>query len=87
MLPFNISILKTTLKIALIALVVLAAVTACAAPSPPATLVPTATPEPTATAIVLMHDGGGDRSQTVEALETVLEALSNQGYVFEVVCP
>jgi peptidoglycan/xylan/chitin deacetylase (PgdA/CDA1 family) len=37
-------------------------------------------------AIVLFHDGGGDRSQTVEALETILEALSDQGYVFEVVC-
>ena len=37
-------------------------------------------------AIVLMHDGGGDRSQTVEALRSVLEALSSQGYVFEVVC-
>lgn len=38
-------------------------------------------------AIVLMHDGGGDRSQTVEALETILETLSSQGYVFEAVCP
>jgi peptidoglycan/xylan/chitin deacetylase (PgdA/CDA1 family) len=38
-------------------------------------------------AIVLFHDGGGDRSQTVEALGTILETLSSQGYVFEVVCP
>jgi len=38
-------------------------------------------------AIVLMHDGGGDRSQTVEALGTILETLSSEGYVFEVVCP
>jgi peptidoglycan/xylan/chitin deacetylase (PgdA/CDA1 family) len=38
-------------------------------------------------AIVLFHDGGGDRSQTVEALETILETLSSQGYAFEVVCP
>lgn len=37
-------------------------------------------------AIVLMHDGGGDRSQTVEALRSVLEALSSQAYVFEVAC-
>jgi peptidoglycan/xylan/chitin deacetylase (PgdA/CDA1 family) len=37
-------------------------------------------------AIVLFHDGGGDRSQTVEALETILETLSNQGYIFEPVC-
>jgi len=34
-----------------------------------------------------MHDGGGDRSQTLEALETILETLISQGYVFEVVCP
>jgi len=38
-------------------------------------------------AIVLFHDGGGDRSQTVEALETILETLSSQGYAFEIVCP
>jgi len=38
-------------------------------------------------AIVLMHDDGGDRSQTVEALKTILETLSSQGYAFEVVCP
>jgi peptidoglycan/xylan/chitin deacetylase (PgdA/CDA1 family) len=33
-------------------------------------------------AIILMHDGGGDRSQSVEALRTVLPQLSAQGYVF-----
>jgi peptidoglycan/xylan/chitin deacetylase (PgdA/CDA1 family) len=33
-------------------------------------------------AIVLMHDGGGDRAQTVQALETVLRELSAQGYAF-----
>jgi peptidoglycan/xylan/chitin deacetylase (PgdA/CDA1 family)/heat shock protein HslJ len=37
-------------------------------------------------AILLMHDGGGDRAQTVQALDTILEALGQQGYVFEVVC-
>ena len=26
-----------------------------------------------------MHDGGGNRSQTVEALPVILEALRNQG--------
>jgi peptidoglycan/xylan/chitin deacetylase (PgdA/CDA1 family) len=45
--------------------------------------------------IVLMHDsrkgdteylGGGDRTQTVEALEAVLKALSEQGYTFDVAC-
>jgi peptidoglycan/xylan/chitin deacetylase (PgdA/CDA1 family) len=43
--------------------------------------------QPGAEAIVLFHDGGGDRPQTVEALETILETLSSQGYAFEVVCP
>ncbi|MCB0246938.1 MAG: polysaccharide deacetylase family protein [Anaerolineae bacterium] len=33
-------------------------------------------------AIVVMHDGGGGSQQTVTALETILEALSKQGYVF-----
>jgi peptidoglycan/xylan/chitin deacetylase (PgdA/CDA1 family)/uncharacterized protein YraI len=33
-------------------------------------------------AIVLMHDGGGDRSQTVTALETILPELAAQGYRF-----
>jgi peptidoglycan/xylan/chitin deacetylase (PgdA/CDA1 family) len=30
--------------------------------------------------IILMHDGGGDRSQTVAALDQVLPLLKNQGY-------
>jgi peptidoglycan/xylan/chitin deacetylase (PgdA/CDA1 family) len=33
-------------------------------------------------AIVLMHDGGGDRSQSVAALDTALQQLSAQGYEF-----
>ena len=37
-------------------------------------------------AVVLMHDGGGDRSQTVEALESVLSQLGAQGYRFEPLC-
>jgi peptidoglycan/xylan/chitin deacetylase (PgdA/CDA1 family) len=32
--------------------------------------------------IVLMHDGGSDRSQTAEALPTVLEGLLDRGYRF-----
>lgn len=32
--------------------------------------------------IILMHDGGGDRSQTVEALRTALPKLVEQGYSF-----
>jgi peptidoglycan/xylan/chitin deacetylase (PgdA/CDA1 family) len=37
-------------------------------------------------AIVLMHDGGGYRDQTVSALNTILSALSGQGYRFEALC-
>ncbi|OUO92454.1 polysaccharide deacetylase [Gordonibacter sp. An230] len=33
-------------------------------------------------AIVLLHDGGGDRSQTVEALKEALPYLKDQGYRF-----
>lgn len=33
-------------------------------------------------AIVLMHDGGGDRSQTVAALQKILPTLATQGYSF-----
>lgn len=33
-------------------------------------------------AIVLMHDGGGDRSQTVEALSVILPELQARGYQF-----
>ena len=31
-------------------------------------------------AIVIMHDGGGDRSETVEALRTIVPALLGRGY-------
>jgi len=34
-------------------------------------------------AIVLLHDGPGDRSQTIEALEIILQELESAGYVFE----
>ena len=33
--------------------------------------------------IVLMHDGGGDRSSTVAAVPKILERLKSQGYRFE----
>lgn len=32
--------------------------------------------------VILMHDGGGDRSQTVAALKTALPKLVEQGYTF-----
>lgn len=32
--------------------------------------------------IILMHDGGGDRSRTVQALSKIIEELTNRGYKF-----
>jgi polysaccharide deacetylase family sporulation protein PdaB len=32
--------------------------------------------------IILMHDGGGDRSQTVAALPTIIEQLQQRGFCF-----
>ena len=37
-------------------------------------------------AVVVLHDGGGDRSQTVEGLRAALASLSAQNYSFEPVC-
>jgi peptidoglycan-N-acetylglucosamine deacetylase len=34
-------------------------------------------------AVILLHDGGGDRSQTVTALERILRALSARGHSFK----
>ncbi|MEU0043279.1 polysaccharide deacetylase family protein [Streptomyces werraensis] len=42
-----------------------------------------ATPENGKGAIVLMHDSGGDRSQTVTALDTFLPDLKKKGYEFD----
>jgi cellulose synthase/poly-beta-1,6-N-acetylglucosamine synthase-like glycosyltransferase/peptidoglycan/xylan/chitin deacetylase (PgdA/CDA1 family) len=42
-----------------------------------------ATPEGGKGAIVLMHDSGGDRSQTVEALDRFLPDLKEKGYEFD----
>gem|GEM_PF-1447573 len=36
--------------------------------------------------IVVLHDGGGDRSQTVAALEMILPRLAEQGYTFAALC-
>ncbi|WP_084028860.1 polysaccharide deacetylase family protein [Bacillus sp. J33] len=35
--------------------------------------------------VILLHDAGGDRSITVEALPTLIEALKNRGYTFSTV--
>jgi peptidoglycan/xylan/chitin deacetylase (PgdA/CDA1 family) len=45
-------------------------------------IVKTATgPQVRAGTIVLMHDGGGNRSQTVAALPQIITTLQDQGYV------
>lgn len=36
--------------------------------------------------IVLLHDGGGDRSQTVAAVPMIIEGLRARGYAFTAVC-
>ncbi|OAR26044.1 bi-functional transferase/deacetylase [Streptomyces sp. ERV7] len=46
------------------------------------TIVKNATPKHGKGAIVLMHDSGGDRSQTVAALDTFLPQLQGKGYTF-----
>jgi glycosyltransferase involved in cell wall biosynthesis len=48
-------------------------------------IVKAATPAGGAGAIVLMHDGGGDRSQTVAALRVLIPKLQQQGYRFTTV--
>jgi poly-beta-1,6 N-acetyl-D-glucosamine synthase len=48
-------------------------------------IVANSTPENDAGAIVLMHDAGGDRSQTVEALPRLIEVLKDRGYRFTTV--
>ncbi|MFE6624714.1 bifunctional polysaccharide deacetylase/glycosyltransferase family 2 protein [Streptomyces sp. NPDC057740] len=41
------------------------------------------TPKPGKGAIVLMHDSGGDRHQTVRALDTLIPQLQEKGYEFQ----
>ncbi len=36
--------------------------------------------------VILMHDGGGDRSQTVEALPQIIDKVRAKGYEFTTVC-
>lgn len=35
--------------------------------------------------IVLSHDGGGNRNQTITAYQMVWPGLANQGYVFRII--
>ncbi|WP_432835958.1 glycosyltransferase [Dactylosporangium sp. CA-092794] len=44
-----------------------------------------ATPEGTSGSIVLMHDAGGDRAQTVEALDRFIPLMQKRGYAFTTV--
>jgi cellulose synthase/poly-beta-1,6-N-acetylglucosamine synthase-like glycosyltransferase/peptidoglycan/xylan/chitin deacetylase (PgdA/CDA1 family) len=48
-------------------------------------IVAAATPEAGTGAVVMMHDGGGDRAQTVAALDTLLTTLDKRGYAFTTV--
>ncbi|MEV6366392.1 bifunctional polysaccharide deacetylase/glycosyltransferase family 2 protein [Micromonospora musae] len=50
-----------------------------------ARIVEAATPAGGRGAVVLMHDGGGDRDQTVAALDRLLPELTRQGYRFTTV--
>jgi cellulose synthase/poly-beta-1,6-N-acetylglucosamine synthase-like glycosyltransferase/peptidoglycan/xylan/chitin deacetylase (PgdA/CDA1 family) len=50
-----------------------------------ARIVANATPHGTAGQILLMHDAGGDRSQTVAALDRLLPQLAHRGYHFATV--
>jgi cellulose synthase/poly-beta-1,6-N-acetylglucosamine synthase-like glycosyltransferase/peptidoglycan/xylan/chitin deacetylase (PgdA/CDA1 family) len=48
-------------------------------------IVRNSTPEPGRGAVVLMHDAGGDRSQTIAALDRFIPQMQQQGYRFATV--
>ena len=45
-------------------------------------IVSSALPQGNAGGVILMHDGGGDRSRTVAALDTLITDLQSRGYTF-----
>ncbi|MEG4113989.1 MULTISPECIES: hypothetical protein [unclassified Microcoleus] len=49
---------------------------------PAAAIALTVLSQATSGAIVLLHDGGGNRQQTVEALSAIIPKLKQQGYRF-----
>ncbi|TAG44567.1 MAG: polysaccharide deacetylase family protein [Oscillatoriales cyanobacterium] len=49
---------------------------------PAAAIARTVLSQATSGAIVLLHDGGGDRQQTVEAVSAIIPKLKQQGYRF-----
>ena len=50
-----------------------------------ADIVTAVTPDDDAGAVLLFHDGGGNRAKTATALATVIPALKNEGYTFTTV--
>jgi cellulose synthase/poly-beta-1,6-N-acetylglucosamine synthase-like glycosyltransferase/peptidoglycan/xylan/chitin deacetylase (PgdA/CDA1 family) len=48
-------------------------------------IVANATPDGTSGATILMHDAGGDRTETVQALDKLIPELLGRGYVFRTV--
>jgi peptidoglycan/xylan/chitin deacetylase (PgdA/CDA1 family) len=54
---------------------------------PPAgTIVARVVPSVAADGVVLLHDGGGDRSRTVAALPSIIEQLQAQGFTLAPIC-
>jgi cellulose synthase/poly-beta-1,6-N-acetylglucosamine synthase-like glycosyltransferase/peptidoglycan/xylan/chitin deacetylase (PgdA/CDA1 family) len=51
----------------------------------PAVIAAHSTPLPGQGGVVLLHDGGGDRSQTVDALDRLITTLQGRGYRFTTV--
>ena len=49
---------------------------------PASTIARTVLSQATSGAIVLLHDGGGNRQQTVEAVSAIIPKLKQQGYRF-----
>ena len=47
-------------------------------------IVDAGTPQGDRGAVIMLHDGGGDRSQTVQALDLLITRLQARGYTFEV---
>jgi cellulose synthase/poly-beta-1,6-N-acetylglucosamine synthase-like glycosyltransferase/peptidoglycan/xylan/chitin deacetylase (PgdA/CDA1 family) len=50
-----------------------------------AAIVKAGTPAPGTGAVIMMHDGGGDRTQTVAGLDALLTRLDGQGYKYATV--
>ena len=51
-----------------------------------ATIVQTVLSQVRDRSVILLHDGGGDRTQTIEALPWIIQAVRNQGYQIVPIC-